>query len=174
MYSRPQWGRSYPSIAVVAATVVTAAVAAATVVAVTVIASAAVAAKIADAGYGVAAGIAAGIGNKVRERDTSDVGKTAIAGHKFSSKRKNVAGAFAPTTVYAPGSFGVLLQPAAKGILFFQPGFRIGSHHAFRSQNHILQICDGSLDRRYRAVAQFMDRRRFLFLLHGPHPGIIV
>ena len=85
--------------------------AAAAAIASAVAAAAAMAAAAAAAGTenrAAAAGIAAGVGDEIRERQGVEQGTVAgIAGHEISPKEENIVEVFASTTFYAPVLPGV-------------------------------------------------------------------
>ena len=111
----------------------------------------------------VAAGIAAGIGYKIREQNPGNLRTqivTGVTGHMISSKRKCRGG-------YPPRHFmrlcSPMLQPAAKIRLTNR---RILFHGPIRPQNRVLPIRHCTLHRRHRLIPQFLCIGHLLFLLH--------
>ena len=162
------FGRSLLLILVPAGPVAAAAAAAAAVVAATVVAATAAAATVTVAIAAeaavivVAAGIAAGVADKIRENNPIDIGRTEIAGHKISSKEiswkqwlpRHLMPQFARRSLPKLESQRVI-EIDAPGVLL-----RVGP-------------CDGipvlrhrALDRRQRQVPDLVYRRLFRFLFH--------
>ena len=149
--------------AVVAAAVV---IAAAGIAATVVIAAAAVA----DAADGLVltAGIAAGVADEIREDDAVDVGRTGIAGHMISSKKK-CRGGFPPRHFMRRFLKRILPQLIPYGVVLIGS---VGRQLCVGSQNRVTGFCDCALHRRYRLIPQLMGIRRMLVLFHALTPEI--
>ena len=135
-------------------------------------AATAVAAGTADTGV-AAAGIAAGVGDKIREQDPGDFRTrivTGIAGHMISSKKEKCHGRYLPRHFMQVVSS--VLQPAAKLRRRFHTQCFCFPHHTIRPHNGILPIRYRTFDRRHRLIPQLLCIGRFLFLLHLLTPGL--
>ena len=123
MYCPAPKGRCFSLFAVAVAVAVTAgADVAAAGVAAAGIAAAVLAAAATAAGAEnrtAAAGIAAGVGNEIRERQGVEQGTVAgIAGHEISPKEENIVEVFASTTFYAS------VRPDVTCLLYTSPSPR--------------------------------------------------